>query len=356
MLEHQLAEVGLMGRMKQMPRAPSGSIAGSRPLALLCAYAVLLALITAWASHYLTVAHTVDAVYNMAALVDGRPLRFGTQFQHESAFYNTQIVAGLNTLFSRTLTFLSPTAWYLLIRIGTFAIAFGVFLIGVRASLGVSARNLLPVATLFGLATITTFNHPFEHPTDALDIACQVAGALLAIRGRWSLTLLVAVILAANKEYAAYVGISWFVLAPPRPLPRRLLEAAAISIASVICVIALREIIGHSGDTGYRFHLFDNVASFSRAIVHFEPGNWLTVSAAVVVMCLAWLDLSNPLVVRLVCLAGCLALPVLTIDLVAETRTLLPSYAMLAIAAAVSTRRDAYSPAPPAGVGVKVPQ
>jgi hypothetical protein len=166
-----------------------------------------------------------------------------------------------------------------------------------------------------------------------LDLAAQSLAVLAALEGRFVVCLLIAVIFAANRESAAYAGITWFVLAPMRPWPRRGVETVVICVASYGLAIALRLMISKTGATNWST-LPHNIESLIQAVRTFAIVGWLGVFIGLGLFLTACVDLSTERARRFVLLALLFAVPGLLFGWIEDVRVFLPCLMMICFAVA----------------------
>lgn len=308
-----------------------------------CAVGVILT----WASLTLTFDTREDAIYNLAATLDGSPLRFGDGFNSITAFYNRVLFPGAHSALVR-LGVLNPYEWYIILRLLTFAAAFTIFARVAHGLSGGDTRNAVVATLLLALATLATFNRPWELPSDALDIICLTLGASAALRGRYIVCLAIALVFAANRESAAFLGLIWIALAPSPIGLRKVAEGAAVSILSYGAVLAIRALVGAEGGVGNSFMLFQNITDVGSALSSANPTSWLVVGICTFVLFLPLLDFRAAGTRRFVAAAMMLFAPCLLFGLINELRIFLPLYVLLALASAVGAEKPASTDSPPA--------
>lgn len=303
-------------------------------------FVIGLGLVVAWVSLSLRLHSRPDTIHNMSHILHGEPLVFGGDRSAVHPFYNRILFPSLLWALSRGLGLLSESQWYILLRIATVTLGLAAFAFACLRSLRVTPRDLRLVTALMAIATIASFDFPWEDPTDVLDICAQSLSVLAALEGRFLLCLGLAMFFACNRESAAYAGIVWFVLAPgPRSLPRRGIEAAAISLASYAVAMALRLSISKTGSMNW-LPLPHNVEALELAVGHFNFVNWLAGLLAVTLFLSCSLDITEGLVRRFVALAAIFALPAILFGYVDDLRVFLPCAVMLCFAVAASRRID----------------
>jgi hypothetical protein len=302
-------------------------------------FPLCLGLLVAWVSLTLRSGRRADTLYNLWATLHGQPLRIYDVFRPISSFYNRIMFPLIHQGLSHLLPALSGEHWYVLLRIVSFQLAFLVFTLACVRALKPSYRDYCLAATLLALSFIISFNNYGEQPSDALDIVALSLGALASLSDGFFLALGVALLFAANRESAAFIGIIWIILADHDTWPksRRLLEGLLISALSYAVAIALRYYIAGPSDTANWFVPLINLETLISALTQFQPAQWwlpllLTLFAIMSIS----ISYSNALARRFVALAIILAVPNWLFGLINEIRVSLPSLLMMAFAVAAN--------------------
>jgi hypothetical protein len=298
-------------------------------------FVVGLALVVAWASLSLRIGTRADTIQNMANILHGQPLVFGESRSTIHPFYNRILFPGLLLGLSHGIGVLSQGQWYILLRLASCAFGLGAFAWVCRSSLRASLARTQFATALMALATITAFAYPWEDPTDVIDLAAQALAVAAALSGRFGLCLAIALLFAANRESAAYAGITWFILAPTsRSLARRGLETVVISVASYALAIGLRAMISDTGAQNW-WALPHNIEALLAALRSLAVVGWLGVLAGGILFLSACVDLGSVLARRFVALAVLFAIPGLVFGWLEDVRVFLPCFVMLCFAIAV---------------------
>jgi hypothetical protein len=136
-----------------------------------------------------------------------------------------------------------------------------------------------------------------------------------------------------RQKSAAYAGITWFVLAPSRPLPRRGLETIVICVASYALALGVRAMISDTGAQNW-WALPHNIETLWLSIRSFGIVGWLGVLVGVTLFLSACVDFSTPLATRFVALALLFAVPGLLFGWFEDVRVFLPCFVMACFAVA----------------------
>lgn len=304
-----------------------------RPVLRTVALVIGLGLLVAWASLELRIHTRLDTIHNMSNILHGRPMQFGADTSAIHPFYNRVMFPSLLWMFTHGVGVLKEGQWYILLRLVCCIFGLGAFAFACLRALRPPQGRLQLAVALMALSTIGAFAFPWEDPTDVIDLGAQALAMAAAIDGRFALCLLVAVVFAANRESAAYAGITWFVLAPPRPLLKRGTEGFVICAASYAVAIALRLAISKTGASNW-IALPHNIESLIQAVRSFAIVGWFGIEIGVVLFLSACVDLSTERARRFVLLALLFAVPGLLFGWVEDVRVFLPCAVMMCFAVA----------------------
>ncbi len=307
-------------------------------VAVLLVWALGLGLIVAAASLNLRFATRADTLYNLSAVLHGEPFKTGTDFRPDLPFYNRLLFPLVHHGLSRLLPFASESQWYVLLRIVAFQAA--LFAFGLACSFGLGAQRAAAgfAMALLAVATVVSFNFPWEEPSDALDLMVCALGTWAALRRRFFTCLALSIVFAANRESATFLGVIWFVLEVSRERWRRpAIEGGVICVLSYGTSYALKIALGPTNRPNWAVAWF-NLKRLVEALTAFNPLGWLPMLVATLLLLVVCADPRLPLVRRFLALAVLLALPNLVYGLVNELRIFLPTFMMLCFAAAASVR------------------
>jgi hypothetical protein len=191
------------------------------------------------------------------------------------------------------------------------------------------------------MATIAGFNHPWEGPSDALDLAGFALGMGAILRQRFVLCLVLSVVFAMNRDSAALLGAAWSILlATKQDGVRRALEGLVIFAGSYATALAIRWMQAPQALKQFNTRSV-NVRSFLEAFAPFNPLSWLVVLAASFLLFLPLLNLARSRACRFVALGMLLLLPTVSFGLVNELRVFLEIFAVLAFAIAAGLEESA---------------
>ena len=305
----------------------------SRPVLRTVALVLGLGLLIAWASLSLRIHTRLDTIHNMSNILHGRPMQFGTDSSTIHPFYNRIMFPSLLLAISHGVGVLKEGQWYILLRLACCIFGLGAFALACQRGLRPSTGRLQLALALMALSAIGGFAYPWEDPSDMLDLAAQSFAVLAALEGRFVLCLLIAAVFAANRESAAYAGITWFVLAPARPWPRRGAETFVICAASYAVAIALRLMISKTGATNWST-LPHNIEALIEGLRTFAIVGWLGVYIGLGLLLGACVDLGTEHARRFVLLALLFAVPGLLFGWVEDVRVFLPCLQMMCFAVA----------------------
>lgn len=292
--------------------------------------------IVCWASLTLRVSTRQDTLYNLTALLQGAPLRFGEALRGDLPFYNRLLFPLLHRAFSQAFPALSDEQWYVYLRIASYQGAFLAFALVCHLHLQVPRPATGLATAILALASIAGFNHQWEELSDALDLVALALGVGAILRQRFILCLVLSVVFAANRESTAFLGVAWFVLlATKQDGVRRAVEGLLIFAGSYATALTIRWML--APHTLQHFNTQSvNVRSLIEALASFDPLSWLVVLGASFLLFFPFLDLARPRVGRLVALGMLLALPAVSFGLINEIRVFMPTFTLLAFAIAES--------------------
>jgi hypothetical protein len=309
------------------------STLSSRPVLRTAALVIGLSLLVAWASLELRIHTRLDTIHNMSNILHGRPMEFGADTSTIHPFYNRVMFPSLLWTFTHGVGVLKEGQWYILLRLASCIFGLGAFAFACDRVLRPTQARLQLAVALMALSIICAFAFPWEDPTDVIDLGAQALAVVAALDGRLALCLLIAVVFAANRESAAYAGITWFVLAPPRPLLKRVTESFVICAASYAVAIALRLTISKTGASNW-IALPHNIESLIQAVRTFAIVGWFGIEIGMVLFLSACVDLSTDRARRFVLLALLFAVPGLLFGWVEDVRVFLPCAVMMCFAVA----------------------
>jgi hypothetical protein len=215
--------------------------------------------------------------------LDGRRIYF-PQFQNRVLF-PMALAATVRV------TGLDPIAAYAGLRLLSSWLAFWIVL-HVAASLGDSPSRAAAAAVLLALALIVTFNHPWEHPTDVVDMATFALAVAWTVDHRYGRMVGLAVVASANRESSIFLSLLWAaVQAAKLGMSRRwLIEAAALFVVATAAVMGLRLAFGGTRAlAGPDFPLGESLRALRAFLRHPSPFDWPVGFAVLAALCAAGL-------------------------------------------------------------------
>ena len=213
--------------------------------------------------------------------LDGRPIYF-PQFQNRILF---PIV--LATVVRVTAQ--EPSRVYLVLRILSSWLAFFIVL-GVAGRLSGSPERATKTAALAALALILSFNHPWEHPTDVIDMAVFALAVLWTIEGRYWWMLALAVVASANRESSLFLSLLWIAVqgANTRLSRRLFVEAFVLGIVATAAVMGLRVGLGGMRAlAGPDMPIGYTIRSLRIFLAHPSPFDWPIGVIGLLILCTA---------------------------------------------------------------------
>jgi len=190
-------------------------------------------------------------------------------------------------------------------------------------------------AALLALFFVTSFNHPWEHPTDFPDAIAMILGVWAAIRHRLTAALAVAAVAAANRESAVFIGILWIAVTTIErgPRGRRIVEGLAIILLALSVTFTLRRVFGLPGARAFNSVAENPLVPMVLGAIRHPFLSWAmlliaSVGPTLAVIAVRWRGLSA-VSHRLVIAAGFVGAVSLVIGAPNEIRILTPAATML---------------------------
>jgi len=190
-----------------------------------------LAVVVSSVSHFLAPRYAARAFVadQQLAIFEHRPfVEPSGQAGDVPEFRNRVLVPAALELATRA-GHLPPVTAYFGIRVGC---AFAMFLLlGAYVSRHAPAHALLPALAVVALALIISFNHPYEFPSDYLDIFFTTLFVMAARTRARVLALVAAAIGATGRESAAFSGVIWWFCADDAFGARTVFSIALVAVA-----------------------------------------------------------------------------------------------------------------------------
>jgi hypothetical protein len=186
-------------------------------------------------------------------------------------------------------TRLSPVMAYFTVRV---ACAFGMFLlVGWYVWRQMPPAALLPALAVLALCLVISFNHPYEFPSDYLDVLFTTVFVAAARSSGRPLALIAAGVGATARESAAFSGVIWWFCAGDPPA-RRAAYAALLTIVAMGVTIGTRMIFHLPGASIFNsIAIQGSVGSITRTFVT-DPGPriWIIGLGVMAVLLYYWLE------------------------------------------------------------------
>src|ERR1041384_2056151 len=195
------------------------------------------------------VQHRDETVAQQVALIAKAPLPFDGQPSDQPEFRN-RVLFPLAMVGVARLTGLENREAFLLVRWVSAVFCFATLVWFSMTMTGNDIGASALAAALLALFFVTSFNHPWEHPTDFPDATAMILGAWASIRRRLLPALAVAAIAAANRESAVFVGIVWIAVTTIPSTPARairILQGVAMMVLTLSVTLILRRVFALPG-------------------------------------------------------------------------------------------------------------
>jgi hypothetical protein len=256
-----------------------------------------LAIFSCYISGTMRFPHHAESVYYQFAILKGVPSHIVGQEGFQSRILFPLLLSGLTKMH-----LMSDSQSFIFLRITTAFIAYlTFFLVSTRVE-KMSVRTAGMGAGVLAYELMFTFNHPWENPTDFLDVAFFSIFLLLALQRRRAMLAFVVFLATLNHQTAAFAGVIWFclwALEPQLKLKwREVAYSGALFIGSYAISTAVKFWFGGRGQSiGYTINGWLTVPQFIDALRHPTPYQWPILLVAMVLPVSVWLW-SNKAVVQ----------------------------------------------------------
>jgi hypothetical protein len=202
-------------------------------------------------------------------------------------------------------------------------------------------RDTVIGAALISYLAVLSFNHPWEHPSDFLDVLFAVVFCALVVQQRPLALAAAAALAATNRESAVFAGLLWMCVhglnEDGRPRVSELGRGAFIGVAVYALVLALRRWFAISSAPHMQTAaILDIPTLVSRFIQHPNPFDWpVLLSASAAPLLLLWhhhRERLNRDAKRLLWASLAIAAITCVFGMLDEVRVFLPCFAVAAYA------------------------
>jgi hypothetical protein len=245
--------------------------------------------------------HHAEVVRNQFAILNGQRQTFDG-VENPLPQFASRIMFPAMLATATTNQALNEWQWYVVLRGATAFTAFLVFFL-----LCFSQERMTLVTATLGAAALAyglvfTFNHPWEHPTDFIDVIAFCMFLWLALSRR-PIALMIATLVATfNHETAAFAGVIWWCLwgvGPDRRVNwKESLFAAAIGVASYGLSTGVKMLMITDRSVGYVADGWRTIPQFIDAIKHPLPFSWPILLVAMMLPAALWLVANRSLITR----------------------------------------------------------
>jgi len=211
--------------------------------------------------------------------LDGRPIYF-PQFQNRILFP----IALAATV---RLTGFEPGRAYLVLRILSTWFAFWL-VVQAAERLSGSPERATQTAELLALALILTFNHPWEHPTDVLDMAVFAVAMPWTLERRYGRLMVLAILASTNRESSVFLSLLWAAVEWRRTgwSRRLLIETIGLGLVALATVMSLRwGMAGMRAVAGPDMPIGYTIALLRTFLRHPSPHDWPMLLLALLILC-----------------------------------------------------------------------
>jgi hypothetical protein len=288
--------------------------------------------------------HRGESINKEMMILEGKPYVLLGQEYYFPEFQNRVIFAlSLKTLSRSSL--LSVEGWYLFLRI-IFAVACVLlFYYACRSAGGCPSDVAVAGCGVLVYGMILAFNHPWEHPTDFLDVIFFTIFIALTIKKKALLLLLFALAAAGSRESCVFAGVIWAIVngLERRKWSERIRVAAVgfgISLLSYCAVIGLRYWFGgpHGIARLQQMAIAKLVDDFVTMVVDRpSPFVWPVLAMMIIALPVLWMfhnrGMIKPVDRRLMLATAVITLLIMVPGDWHELRTFIPSIVLLSYTA-----------------------
>lgn len=236
--------------------------------------------------------HHSEVVRNQFAILEGRHQTFDgvenplPQFASRIMFPAMLATAASNQS-------LNDWQWYVVLRGTTAFIAFLAFFLLCLAQERMTLITSTLGAAALAYALVFTFNHPWEHPTDFLDVIAFCVFLRLALNKQRVALTIATLIATFNHETAAFAGVVWWCLwgidAGFRLKWKESLFAATLTIASYGLSTGVKMLMIPDRSLAYVADGWRTIPQFVEAIKHPLPFSWPILLLAMMLPTTLWI-------------------------------------------------------------------
>ena len=187
------------------------------------------------------------------------------------------------------MTRLSPVTAYFAVRV---ACAFAMFLlVGWYVSRHAPPTALLTALAVLALCLVISFNHPYEFPSDYLDVLFTTVFVMAARSSGRLVALIAADVGATARESAAFSGVIWWFCAVDPPA-RRAAYAGLLALVAMGVTLGTRMIFHLPGASVFNsIAIPGSVGSITRTFVT-DPGPriWIIGLGVMTILLYYWLE------------------------------------------------------------------
>ena len=250
-----------------------------------------LAVVVSSVSHFLAPRYASRAFVadQQLAILERRPFVESSGRAGDVPEFRNRVLVPAALAATVAMTRLPPVTAYFGVRI---ACAFAMFMVvGWYVSRQMPPAALLPALAALALCLVISFNHPYEFPSDYLDVLfTTIFVAAARSNGRY-LALAAAIVGATARESAAFSGVIWWFSAVDPPL-RRAGYAGLLALVAMGATIATRMIFRLPGGSILNsIAIQGSVGTIARTFVT-DPGPriWLVGLIVMGVLLYYWLE------------------------------------------------------------------
>jgi hypothetical protein len=253
--------------------------------------AAALAVLVSTVSHFLAPRYASRAFVadQQLAILERRPFVEPGGRTGDVPEFRNRILVPAALAATITITRLPPVTAYFAVRVA-FALAM-FLLVGWYVSRQMPPEALLPALAVLALCLVISFNHPYEFPSDYLDVIFTTVFVAAARSGERFLALFAAAVGSTARESAAFSGVIWWFCAADPPA-RRTAYAGLLALVAMGVTIGTRMIFRLPGGSIFNsIAIQGSVGSITRTFVT-DPGPriWIIGLVVMAILLYYWLE------------------------------------------------------------------
>jgi len=283
--------------------------------------------------------HRAEAVQHQLAIARRQPMIIDGTPSDISEYRGRVFVPYLLVTLAQSHLLHSDEQRYEAVRLLTGAIMFLAVWMFARIQLRVTTSLAAMLVGLLAVWFVTSFNYPWEVPTDFIDVIVLLIGIALVRRGHRSALIALVALSTLNRESSAYIGVLcvWSAALEPQPKMKNYafgLGLIALAVTEMVVLRTLNRLPG--ADLHNHFMLLTNVNQLGVALSGLPAPGWLVPLSTGGLALIVWLRVrarfATATDIALTRTALTIVVPTWMVTNAGELRVYLPSLVLALIA------------------------